>query len=69
MRSDTLPLSYPATTFVDVLVPVALDQAYSYRVPRHLELKPGDGSVPLGAREAGVVWADNVEVRSGCTTA
>ena len=67
MRSDTLPLSYPATTFVDVLVPVALDEAYSYRVPRHLELKPGDlVSVPLGAREAtGVVWADNVEVRPG----
>src|ERR1041385_8114940 len=47
--------------FVDVLVPVALDQAYSYRVPVGLELKPGDVvAVPLGAREAlGVVWADN----------
>ena len=46
---------------VDVLVPVALDRAYSYRVPEQLELAPGDiVSVPLGAREAtAVVWADN----------
>ena len=46
---------------VDVLVPVALDRAYSYRVPEALELAPGDiVSVPLGAREAtAVVWADN----------
>ena len=28
--------------FVDVLVPVALDQTYSYRVPLGMELKPGD---------------------------
>src|SRR5664279_1277054 len=46
---------------VDVLVPVALDQAYSYRVPRGVELSPGDVvCVPLGPREVvGVVWADN----------
>ncbi|HMG78613.1 MAG TPA: primosomal protein N' [Xanthobacteraceae bacterium] len=46
---------------VDVLVPVALDRAYSYRVPEELELAPGDiVCVPLGAREAtAVVWADN----------
>ncbi|HEX3440982.1 MAG TPA: primosomal protein N' [Pseudolabrys sp.] len=46
---------------VDVLVPVALDQAYSYRVPAGLELAPGDVvTVPLGARDCvGVVWADN----------
>jgi primosomal protein N' (replication factor Y) len=47
---------------VDVLVPVALDQAYSYRVPKGLELAPGDlVAVPLGARGEcmGVVWADN----------
>jgi len=45
---------------VDVLVPVALDQAYSYRVPPELELAPGDlVSVPLGPRECtGVVWGD-----------
>ena len=46
---------------VDVLVPVALDRPYSYRVPDELALAPGDiVSVPLGAREAtAVVWADN----------
>ncbi len=46
---------------VDVLVPVALDREYSYRVPEKLDLAPGDiVSVPLGAREAtAVVWADN----------
>jgi primosomal protein N' (replication factor Y) (superfamily II helicase) len=46
---------------VDVLVPVALDREYSYRVPEKLELAPGDiVSVPLGARDAtAVVWADN----------
>ena len=55
-----------ASHFVDVLVPVALDHAYSYRVPDHLDLKPGDlVSVPLGVREAtGVVWADDVEVQA-----
>ena len=46
---------------VDVLVPVALDHAYSYRVPRGTDLKPGDVvSVPLGPREVtAVVWAEN----------
>jgi primosomal protein N' (replication factor Y) len=46
---------------VDVLVPVALDRAYSYRVPEQLDLAPGDiVSVPLGARETtAVVWAEN----------
>ena len=34
---------------VDVLVPVALDHPYSYRVPDKLALAPGDVvSVPLG---------------------
>src|SRR5258708_19296568 len=54
----------PATSaarVVDVLVPVALNQAYSYRVPRGMELKPGDVvCVPLGPREViAVVWAEN----------
>jgi primosomal protein N' (replication factor Y) len=46
---------------VDVLVPVALDQAYSYRVPAGVEVAPGDlVTVPLGARMAtGVTWAEN----------
>ena len=50
-----------AKRVVDVMVPVALDRAYSYRVPDGLTLAPGDiVSVPLGARETtGVVWAEN----------
>jgi primosomal protein N' (replication factor Y) (superfamily II helicase) len=50
-----------AKRVVDVLVPVALDRAYSYRVPETLSLAPGDiVAVPLGARDAtAVVWADN----------
>ena len=50
-----------AKRIVDVLIPVALDRAYSYRVPDDLELAPGDlVRVPLGTRECtGVVWADN----------
>jgi primosomal protein N' (replication factor Y) len=56
-----------AKPFVDVLVPVALDHTYSYRVPGELSLAPGDiVSVPLGARDAvGVVWADDVTIRPG----
>ena len=47
---------------VDVLVPVALDQAYSYRVPEGAELAPGDiVAVSMGARDClGVVWANNL---------
>jgi primosomal protein N' (replication factor Y) (superfamily II helicase) len=53
--------SAASTGIVDVLVPVALDQTYSYRVPRGMELKAGDVvGVPLGPREVlAVVWADN----------
>src|ERR1700735_1576777 len=53
--------SASSTRVVDVLVPVALNQAYSYRVPRGMELKPGDlVCVPLGPRQVvAVVWADN----------
>jgi primosomal protein N' (replication factor Y) len=51
------------TRFVDILVPVALDQTYSYRVPAGLSLAPGDlVTVQLGPREAtGVVWADDAK--------
>ncbi len=47
--------------FVDVLVPVAIDQTYSYQVPDGLDLKAGDVvSVPLGPRKVtAVVWADD----------
>jgi len=53
--------SLSATRVVDVLVPVALNQAYSYRVPRGMELGPGDVvCVPLGPRAViAVVWAEN----------
>src|SRR6201982_1132589 len=50
-----------AKRVVDVLVPVALDQTYSYRVPEGLELAPGDlVTVPLGARMATAgTWAED----------
>ncbi len=50
-----------ARRVVDVLVPVAVDRAYSYRVPDELDLAPGDiVCVPLGVRAAtAVVWAEN----------
>jgi primosomal protein N' (replication factor Y) len=53
--------SASSTRIVDVLVPVALDQTYSYRVPREMELAAGDViAVSLGPREViGVVWAEN----------
>jgi len=49
------------TRVVDVLVPVALNQTYSYRIPRGMELAPGDVvCVPLGPREVvAVVWGEN----------
>jgi primosomal protein N' (replication factor Y) (superfamily II helicase) len=53
--------SASSTAIVDVLVPVALNQTYSYRVPRGMALAPGDVvCVPLGPREVvAVVWAPN----------
>src|SRR5580765_3000190 len=53
--------SAASTGVVDVLVPVALNQTYSYRVPRGMALAAGDVvAVPLGPREViGVVWAEN----------
>ncbi len=55
-----------AKRVIDVLVPVALDQAYTYRVPGGLELAPGDlVTVPLGPRAlTGVVWGEGT-VRPG----
>src|ERR1700733_1198426 len=60
-RASPSPASL--TGVVDVLVPVALDRAYSYRVPRGLDLKVGDVvCVSLGPREVvGVVWAENAK--------
>jgi primosomal protein N' (replication factor Y) len=42
----------------DVLVPVAIDHSYSYRVPSNIPVAPGDFvEVPLGTRMTnGVVW-------------
>src|ERR1700746_2704089 len=50
-----------STRVVDVLDPVALNQTYSYGVPRGMELAAGDViAVPLGPREVvAVVWAEN----------
>ena len=47
-----------STRIADVLIPLALDTAYSYRVPEDLGLVEGDVIVvPLGTRETvGVVW-------------
>jgi primosomal protein N' (replication factor Y) len=58
-RTSTLAVT--STRIVDVLVPVALNQTYSYRVPRGMELKAGDVvGVPLGPREVlAVVWGEN----------
>ena len=49
-----------AMKIVDVVVPVALDRAYSYRVPAGMTLAPGDVvAVPLGPNEyVGVVWGE-----------
>jgi primosomal protein N' (replication factor Y) len=52
------PKPNDANLVAEVLVPVAVDQAYSYRVPRNLALALGDVvEVPLGTRMTpGVVW-------------
>jgi primosomal protein N' (replication factor Y) (superfamily II helicase) len=56
-------MSRPASRIAEVLVPVAVNQAYSYRVPADLDLEAGDlVEVPLGTRETiGAVW----EIRQG----
>ena len=50
-----------ARRVVDVLVPVALDQAYSYRVPDGDRARAGRPRLRAArrARGDGVVWADN----------
>lgn len=57
MDSDT-PQPKAGGGTVEVLIPLGLDQAYSYAVPAGLALAPGDVvQVPLGPRETvGVVW-------------
>ncbi len=53
-----LSLASLGDTIVDVLVPVAVDRPYSYKVPDGMDLRPGDlVVVPLGPRQVtGVVW-------------
>jgi primosomal protein N' (replication factor Y) (superfamily II helicase) len=60
--SATIP-----SQIIDVLVPVALDKAYSYRIPHGLELRPGDlVTVPLGSRETiGIVWDSDPDAPAG----
>ena len=67
MRQSLPSVSLAPPSFVHVLVPVALDRAYTYRLPPDLDLAPGDlVHVPLGPRLAtGVVWTDHVEVKPG----
>src|ERR1700681_336978 len=49
---------------VDVLVPVAVDSPYSYRIPADLALSPGVlVAVPFGSRRViGAVWPSQKEV-------
>ncbi|GEM_PF-10176 len=56
--SETAP-----ETLMSVLVPYPVDKAYSYAVPRGMEVRPGDYvTVPLGSREVpGVVWGESAE--------
>src|SRR5262249_26454131 len=55
------PSDHMAKRVVDVVVPVAIDQTYSYRVPEGMAVAPGDiVTVPLGTRAAtAVIWAEN----------
>ena len=57
-ESDAI-VDQAADLVVDVLAPVAVDTAYSYRAPKGLKLAPGDFvEIPLGNRETtGVVWS------------
>ncbi|MBU3730924.1 MAG: primosomal protein N' [Beijerinckiaceae bacterium] len=63
---DTL-FEAPATMVAEVLIPLALDQTYSYRLPKGLEVAPGDSvAVPLGPRDVvGVVWETTTSASGG----
>ena len=54
-------------SIADVLLPLALEGPYSYRIPAGLRLEPGDYvEVPLGPRSRiGVVWALKNEAPQG----
>ncbi|HYA71878.1 MAG TPA: hypothetical protein VEF36_01850, partial [Roseiarcus sp.] len=57
--SGDVALDPKRSVVVDVLAPVAVDTAYSYRAPAAWRLEPGRFvAVPLGMRRAvGVVWS------------
>jgi primosomal protein N' (replication factor Y) (superfamily II helicase) len=59
MTGDSPQQPPPRGGVADVLAPVAVDTAYSYRIPAELDLRPGDFvEVPLGSRHTtGVIWA------------
>ena len=59
MRADPDLGAVSSGAVADVLIPVAVDTAYSYRAPGDLKLEPGKAvRVPLGNRHAtGIVWA------------
>src|ERR1700733_9348614 len=59
LPAPTDAAAMPQSVVVDVLAPVAVDTAYSYRAPSGVKLEPGAFvRMPLGARVAtGVVWA------------
>ncbi len=63
------PADRPGATVAEVLVPTGLDQTYSYSVPTHLDLAPGDVvAVPFGPREwQGVVWEVRDRVSAGAS--
>lgn len=59
-----LDLPAPQADVISVLLPYAVAEPYSYRVPRGMTLLPGDiVQVPLGTREVvGAVWDDPPEL-------
>jgi len=59
MSAPPKPSKIAASRVADVLAPVAVDIAYSYRVPAYMNVQPGDFvSAPLGTRFiTGVVWS------------
>ena len=63
------PADRAGATVAEVLVPTGLDQTYSYSVPPHLDLAPGDVvAVPFGPREwQGVVWEVRDRVSAGAS--
>ena len=64
---DNFTLKSGQRETVAVLLPLAIDDAYSYAVPAGMELEAGDYvRVPLGPRHVvGVVWQTGVEAPKG----